>query len=332
MTPESLRNTRAACGTRARYVAGCRCEACRQANLAAYRERTRRVAAARAEVVPTGPPIPGEMQRAGRTCKILRCPGANGEECVREDGPAWLRVGKVCTACVDRAAVWNGTVSPARARWHLRGLRTHGVGLRAAAEASGVALSVLRGVMHSDDAIRAGTERKILAIDRGAAADHALIPSGPSRQLLEKLQRKGFTKLQLGRLLDPSGHSVQYAARPLISVRSAHKIERLWAKAQAGKIAPDPGVVEARAEQDWVRTLLAAGITPASLTRRLGFGVSDEALTRPRMRKVNRDAIRALRADLARLLRADGEDADDMNWSWWQVPEIVTAAGLETKA
>src|SRR5436309_15772874 len=67
-------------------------------------------------------------------------------------------------------------VSAARARYHLAQLSALGVGYKSVAAASDVAKGLLREIISGRrDRIREETERRILAVDRRAAADHAIV-------------------------------------------------------------------------------------------------------------------------------------------------------------
>ena len=112
-----------ACGTNAAYVNGCHCDRCKAAHREQARDRQRRVEEAAAEVQPN-PEVPRKViVKAGVEHLVRACPGCNGKPCVK--GGAWLRVGEVCRACVDRAVVWNGLVDAGPARAHMRPWRAH---------------------------------------------------------------------------------------------------------------------------------------------------------------------------------------------------------------
>lgn len=282
-------------GTRARYVAGCRCNACRASNAAHYRERMDRQRELAASVRPSGPPVPGRMLRGGRWIEIERCPGANGATCVASG--AWLRgQGDVCAKCVERATVWNGRVSPERARAHLLALSAAGVGYKAVAAASDVAVSALGRILQNADTIRAETERRVLAVDASALADHALVDGTATRATIERLRALGFTKEHLASLLGSSSRALHRAKGERVLAITAARAERIERRALAGELVPQRATVEASAERAWLATMLARGVSAKYLSERLGFCVARGS--RGRMWPDNRDAVRALQAEL----------------------------------
>ena len=215
-------------GTRARYVAGCRCAACTRANNEASRKRSQRLRDAAAEVTPTGNPIESTMVRAGKAYNVLRCPGANGRPCV-SNPPTWLKnVGtRVCRACVDHAAVWNGLVDAAPIIRHLQLLRGKGVGYRAAAEAADVSPTVLSAVLAGKKKrVRAQSVRKVLAVDEGAVADHALVSARATWKLLEELLEQGYTRAELARGLGIANGRLQVGRRH-VTARMQWQVMRL---------------------------------------------------------------------------------------------------------
>lgn len=298
ITPEQLaRWDRAPHGTRTRYVRGCRCDACREANTAAARERQQRLVAAAAEVTPSGPPIESTLERGGKLHRVLRCPGGEGDPCV-SDPPTWLRKGDVCRACVARHTVWNGTVPCVNARRHIRNLQRHGVGLKAIEAASDVPRTTLCAILREDRAIRADTERRILEVDAGAIADHAVIDAGPTRRRIEQLQARGFTLEQLAELYGTK-RVLQVGIGPRVLAVTAHRIERIWQRAQRGEIEPALALVDAEGERAWIDEMRDRGLPRWWIEERLGFAVRRGA--RGKMHRRRRDAIRELRDELAAL-------------------------------
>ncbi len=298
-------------GTRARYVGGCRCAECVQAQRAWERERVRRRIASEGDVVPSGPPIVG-TDAGGRVVK--RCPGANGTTCVHRErgylaqraGGACLFRGKpVCAACVERHTIWNGLVPADRARAHLLALRTEGVGYYAVSAASDVPASVLTRILAQEQArIRASTERAILAVDTGARADGAYVDAGETNRLLAELRAMGFTLRELGALM---GQASQLAIgrQAHATARSAARVARIHRRALAGEIVPKHRRrVPAGPEWDAIGALIEQGVTARDLGRRLGFTVSRErAQKRGAMRKENLAKVRAFLAELDAMKR-----------------------------
>lgn len=216
-------------GTRVRYVLGCRCEKCTAANLAYYHERQKRIAELAATVKPTGPAIAGELVRGGKIYNVLRCPGANGKPCVK--GGAWLRVGDVCKACIERETVWNGLVSAARARRHLERLSRAGVGRRTVADIARVAVSSLQEIkMGRARRIRAELERRILSVTKEASNEMTLVDAAMTRKRIAWLIEQGFTREELARRLGSEAETpaLQIAKRETVRASTALAVERLW--------------------------------------------------------------------------------------------------------
>jgi hypothetical protein len=199
-------------GTRSRYVKGCRCAPCRASNAAYYHLRQ---AAAKerlaefqlrerdAEMV-LGPaptlPSPQLWTAPDGTVKprfyARACPGVDGpcptSSHLRKDSK-----GGLCGGCRQRLA-YSGLVSAERARAHLLELSAAGVGRRAVAAASDVGATILAGIrIGRVKQIRAGTERRILAVDTSARADASLVDSRDTWKAVRQLRRWGWT---LGRI------------------------------------------------------------------------------------------------------------------------------------
>jgi hypothetical protein len=203
-------------GTRARYVAGCRCDACRAANVAAYHERADRARAAAAELGPK---------------TETHCVGVHGEPCPRRTKLRLSSTGNLCAEC-RRRLVWNGFVAADRARAHLQALSRAGVGRRAVAEATDISESLLQKIRRGlREKIRAKTERLILDVDVGAAADNALVDAGPVWAMVRRLMRQhGFTKAKISARIGQGGRALQLGRRR-VTARNAHRIAKLLADA-----------------------------------------------------------------------------------------------------
>lgn len=313
-------------GQRSTYVAGCRCDACKAANVRRFRERRATIVELAGNVRPSGPAIPGTMRRGGRDVAILLCPGANGQSCVKPG--TWLKGQEVCAACVERATVWDGLVDAKRALRHLRQLSRAGVGYVSVAEASDVCKTVLAEILAGKPRIRASTERKILAVDRDAIADHGLVDAKRTRELFAKLRARGFTLRHLAELLEYSSPatSAQVAGRDRVTAATERRIERIWRRAQLGEITPQRALVDAAEERAWLAHVLEKGVDAHWLSRRLGF-VVQRSRTMRRMVPKNRDAVRRLRAEIEELARASDKLPD--GWAWSQVTLLAVAFGFE---
>lgn len=289
-------------GTRARYVAGCRCDACRESNNIRYRERVARMREAAAEVEPSGPPIPGTMMRQGREVRILRCPGAGGSPCVVVGG-AWLKGGKrLCVGCIERATVWDGQVPVDRARAHMLALRKRGVGYKSVADACDVSASTLGRILAGEGTIRASTERAILAVDEGAAADGAVVCAKRANALIRKMIARGFTRAAIAQLLGYESPALQLGKKRVALARTVARVERLWSRIERGEVHPERAFIDARAERAWLTAVLDAGVPGTWLSDRLGFHVQ-RGQTSPRMRPENVEAVRRVRGELEAMTR-----------------------------
>lgn len=203
-----LANTDPRHGSRSRYVIGCRCDECRSANLRNYHEREARSR----EAVESIPRAPGSI-----------CPGWNGEPCPRRKKLRSDSAG-VCADCRKRA-VWNGLVDATPARKHIRRMSRLGVGYRTLADAAGVNTSTTRQVMTGEKkTIRKSTLERLLSVDEGARADHALIPAGETKRILRELEPEFLTKRNLAAALGYRSYGIPSAKR--ITVRNADRIRR----------------------------------------------------------------------------------------------------------
>jgi hypothetical protein len=294
-------------GTRARYVSGCRCEACRERIRLDAVDRTRRLHEAAAEVAPNpGPPRfkPVIRKRRDGTPYEIRaraCPGTGGTPCVA--GGAWLKGRPVCIACVDRAVIWNGMVDAAPVRAHLRKLARRGVGHKSVAAACDVSKTVLADVLWGGKTkVRKHTADRVLAVTVDAAADGARIDARPTWKLVREMLEAGLSKGEIGGGLGQGGRTLQLGAR-LVEAQTALAVRKLHARVMAqgegGFVRDpadarfiDPGVVAAVLEE-----LRSLGVSPRA---RLGFQVKPRCVP---------ETFRKLRAVLAAARRQAEVDA-----------------------
>ena len=282
-------------GTRARYVSKCRCEECRAANRAYQKERDVRKHEMISTIRVSGPPIPSTMIRQGREERIHRCPGVNGDPCAR--GGLWLRAGlPVCDRCLELGTVWNGRVDGARAREHIAWLRKNGVGLHAIAEACGLVPVTLARIVREGSTLRRENERRILAVTLDARAPGALVPAKRSRQILARLRRLGMRNRAIAIALGGSATGLQIATRSRVLRETEHRLERLLAKVESGKIVPEPAYVPAAAEIAWLRAIRDAGASLSWIEERLGWSIHWS--TKSQLRPAKRDQLRQLRLEI----------------------------------
>lgn len=127
-----------------------------------------------------------------------------------------------------RAGDWNGLVPAKQARRHLLHLSKLGVGRHSVHDASGVSGTVLVGIVSgAKRSIRARTEKRILAVTAGAAADGALTSAAPTWRRLNALLKDGYTRAELARRLGCTQPSLQLGRRQ-VTVRTAYRVERLF--------------------------------------------------------------------------------------------------------
>lgn len=105
-----------------------------------------------------------------------------------------------------------------------------GVGKRAVAAASDVALSVVDGVRSGRKArIRARTERRLLAVTADMVSDGALTSARRGLQLIEALRQEGFSKAELARRLGYATPALQFKGSRM-RVRSMARLGALHSR------------------------------------------------------------------------------------------------------
>jgi len=220
-------------GTRARYVAGCRCDDCKRANREAYHRRQAEAKELAKRINAPRVPVP-QMWTAPDGTQQVRfyqhaCPGVDGQPC---EWSAHLRsdsTGGCCNRCRMKLG-WNGLVDASEARAHILRLSALGVGYKSVAEAATVGVTVVAQVRSGvKTKIRAQSAKRILEIDVSAKADQAFVPAKETHHLLKKLLRKGYTKTELAKRL---GSKAKTPALQLnskkVTVRNAHKVKKLY--------------------------------------------------------------------------------------------------------
>lgn len=159
----------------------------------------------------------GDRLRYIAGCRCLPCKRANS---------AYEAQRKIARAAGD----WNGLVPAAPARSHIEQMAKIGIGRRSVAAASDVAESILSLIKSGTKTqIRARTERAILAVTEGAAADSALVPAKDTWKLINRLLKDGHTKTSLAHRLGGKSPALQ-VKKDFVTVRTAHQVERLYAQ------------------------------------------------------------------------------------------------------
>lgn len=221
-------------GTRARYVTGCRCRPCKDANVAAYHEREARSKAAAADL--SFPPVPVEKSWTGPDGTVRTrvykngCPGHDGRGCPHK---AHLRKDScgVCARCRLRLAD-NSLVDAAAARRHLRMLSKRGVGRYSVHAATDVATSIIDLIRTGKRRqIRRRTEQLILAVDETCVADGAYVDATDVWRMVERLVNfHGYTKAAISKRIGQSGRALQLGKRR-VTARNALAIRKMLADA-----------------------------------------------------------------------------------------------------
>jgi hypothetical protein len=152
----------------------------------------------------------------------------------------------------------------------------------------------------------AKTARRILAVDEGARADHALVPAAPSMALLAGLQKKGFSQRWIAKALGYKHFATQFVHESeQITAANERAIALLAKKIEAEKIEAPPfkGWVPAGPTRALLRWMLDEGFTMVALTERLGVTVHSQSFERRFVRVSTADAV----ARLHRELNAEGD-------------------------
>lgn len=222
-------------GVRARYVSGCRCNACRAANTAYARQRAATALRVVAEL--DVQQDAGELARGKRTYRRA-CPGLP-----RRRGctfGSYLRrdsKGGLCAACRQEAAA-DRVVSAARARRHLAALSRQGIGRRAVAAASDVGETAISEITRgAKRQIRSSTERALLEVTADALADHATIDAADTWALVSELLEAGWSKAELARRLGYERPALQLGSERVLA-RTALRVRRLHRELSGTTPAP----------------------------------------------------------------------------------------------
>lgn len=264
---ESLEHSTFQCGTRAAYVRGCRCAACRAANAAYARERETRRRLELAELLgsTSSDRCPQEAGPVARTWTTRRgerrerhyrhrCPGVGGQPCA---SGSYLRKdshGGICRECRIHVTK-NDLVSTSRVRAHLAELSRLGIGRHAVAEASGVSRSLVNAIASgAAQQVRARTERALLAVDETCRADGALVPAARVWRHVRRILEAGWSRAAIARALGNVTPALQIGRRA-VRLRTADRLQRLADRVAATRAER----AQARAAVD---RLVAGGACP----------------------------------------------------------------------
>jgi hypothetical protein len=121
----------------------------------------------------------------------------------------------------------NGLVSADSVRSHLSNLSRLGVGLKAAADAAGVARSIVQKIANGRRTqVRASTSSSLLALDVGAAADGARIDGAATWANVDWLLSQGLTRGEIAQRIGNKTPALQIR-RDRVLVTTAARIAKL---------------------------------------------------------------------------------------------------------
>jgi hypothetical protein len=235
-------------GTRARYTHGCRCPACREANRLYYHECQRRAKELARELERQGAPARqggGVTQRwtppgGTPTIRVYRraCPGVFGKPCATRSHLRSDSTGGICGNCLRK--LFGALVPADRAREHILALGRKGIGYKTVADAAKVATSIVANIRSGEKRrIRAETERRLLAVDEGCAADRDYIPAGETWRRIRDMLDWGYTKSEIAERLGYKTRALQF---PLdrVTTANASRVKKLWEELRAERLNPVP--------------------------------------------------------------------------------------------
>ena len=142
-------------------------------------------------------------------------------------------------AAAQRAGDWRGFVPATFVLDHIKTLSKCGVGYKAIAAAAGLARSTMQKIIRGkQQKIRKHHADRILAVDRAALADGALVPAAQTWNLLNELLESGYTKTFLAKQLGSRAKrpSLQIEAQRITAL-NASKVERLYRRIREGRIS-----------------------------------------------------------------------------------------------
>lgn len=200
-------------GTRAQYVAGCRCTGCTRANLASYHARQELVKEAALA-------LPPSERRDGKYC-----PGTTDKPCSKKTKVYKSSIAGICRSCRGKL-VFNGLVPADKAMEHMLRLSKKGIGYRSVADAAKVGKTLVARIRSGKKAtIRAQIEKRILEVDEKAIADHAVIDGTATKKAIQEMIGTGLTKAEIATRLGFATPAIQF--RDKVVARTAFRVGRL---------------------------------------------------------------------------------------------------------
>lgn len=228
-------------GTRGRYILGCRCDLCKNANRLAYHKRKALSdqMAHEANVLPEVWTTKAFRSRDG----VLRerpWPGCTGVDaktpCPTSSSINKASIGRRCGKCRN-ALSFNGLVPAGPVLKHLKKLSKQGVGYARVALAANYSRSGLHLLMSGRRTrLRALAAKRILAVDRTAIAAYGLVDIGPTKRQLKTLAAEFLTKtalaIELGSTADKPSMQIGVTGTGKITHQNAKKVQALVDKHQ----------------------------------------------------------------------------------------------------
>jgi hypothetical protein len=185
-------------------------------------------------------------------------------------------------AVARAAGEWNGLVSARAAQEHLSKLSKEGVGRRAVGDVCGVADTILSLIISGRKSqIRASTERAILSVTAQAKADHALIPAGPTWQLIDELLADGYTKGFLAKSLGRKRAALQLQ-KTQVTVRNAYEVSRLYERLRKVDAAPSWQLIAQLRAEGYLTTVIENKIRELAQLRGIAFDGLEQSAHRIR--------------------------------------------------
>ncbi len=170
----------------------------------------------------------GTRARYVKGCRCDPCRRANAEYAkARYRAQARARAidasGSSPVVALDR--VRGDLVDASRARQHLAMLSAHGVGYKAAADAAGVARSLVANVAQGHSRhLRRFVETAILGVTTEDLAPAALVSNKPTKRAIKKLRTLGLTRAAIAQRLGMKSHALQIDVNDRVLVRTQRAV------------------------------------------------------------------------------------------------------------
>ena len=168
----------------------------------------------------------GTRQRYLGGCHCIPCRAANSRYSTER-------------AAAQRAGDYRGLIPATPVLAHIKKLSKGGIGYKAVAEAAGIGKTTIQNIINGkQQQLRKHHADRILAVDRSAIADGALVPAAQTWKLLNELLDSGYTKAFLAKQLGSRSKppSLQIGTDKITAL-NASKVERLYRRIQEGRVS-----------------------------------------------------------------------------------------------